>query len=431
MIKYSYTPSPVKWNNAFPAHWQFIRGKYLYKKQSRPVRNNDEVVTCFRDGMVTLRKNRRTTGFTESLKEIGYQGIRKGDLVIHVMDAFAGAIGVSDSDGKGTPVYSVCTPKMDLNNYYYAYLLRDIARRGYIQSLYKGIRERSSDFRFEVFGNQFYPVPPREEQDQIVRFLDWKVSEINRLINIKRKEIARLEELKKAVISHAVTKGLDNSVEMRNSGVAWLGIIPCHWEVSKVKHHFYIENGSDPSTVGDIPVYGSGAESFKTCGEYKCGPTVLLGRKGATLHIPHYITGKYWNVDTAFNTVAKAGCRIEMLYFYYLATLFDYEYYKTQTTLPSMTQFNYKNMTVPVPPLEEQKDILQHLDYELSKIDSTIEAKKTEIDCLREFKTRLISDVVTGKIDVRGIEIPEYEYTAEEADTDSEAEAEEFDEQEV
>ena len=153
MIDYSYTPSPVKWNDSFPVHWQFVRGKYLYQKQNRSIQNSDEVVTCFRDGMVTLRKNRRTTGFTESLKEIGYQGIRKGDLVIHVMDAFAGAIGVSDSDGKGTPVYSVCTAKMDLNNYYYAYLLRDIARRGYIQSLYKGIRERSSDFRFEVFGD--------------------------------------------------------------------------------------------------------------------------------------------------------------------------------------------------------------------------------------------------------------------------------------
>ena len=107
----NYTLSPVPWIKQMPEHWGLVRGKNLYQKMQRPTSDTDEVVTCFRDGTVTLRKNRRTTGFTESLKEIGYQGIRKGDLVIHVMDAFAGSIGVSDSDGKGTPVYSVCQVK--------------------------------------------------------------------------------------------------------------------------------------------------------------------------------------------------------------------------------------------------------------------------------------------------------------------------------
>ena len=101
-----YKDSPIAWIEKLPSHWRLVRGKNLYEKMQRPVSDTDEVVTCFRDGTVTLRRNRRTTGFTESLKEIGYQGIRKGDLVIHIMDAFAGAIGVSDSDGKGTPVYS-------------------------------------------------------------------------------------------------------------------------------------------------------------------------------------------------------------------------------------------------------------------------------------------------------------------------------------
>ena len=171
----NYTLAPVPWIEKMPLHWKLVRGKHLYQKMQRPTSNIDEVVTCFRDGTVTLRKNRRITGFTESLKEIGYQGIKKGDLVIHVMDAFAGSIGVSDSDGKGTPVYNVCQAKGDSNNQYYALLLREMARTGFIQSLYRGIRERSSDFRFEVFAAQFYPLPPRPEQGQLVRFLDWKV----------------------------------------------------------------------------------------------------------------------------------------------------------------------------------------------------------------------------------------------------------------
>ena len=100
--------SGVEWLGVIPAHWELRKGKYLYRKMNRPIYDDDEVVTAFRDGEVTLRSNRRTDGFTFSIKEIGYQGVRKGDLVIHQMDGFAGAIGVSDSDGKCSPVYSVC-----------------------------------------------------------------------------------------------------------------------------------------------------------------------------------------------------------------------------------------------------------------------------------------------------------------------------------
>src|SRR6266516_4686807 len=110
----------------------------------RPVNESDEVVTCFRDGVVTLRKNRRVRGFTEALKEIGYQGVSRGDLVIHAMDAFAGAVGVSNADGKGSPVYSVCEPTSDANAYYYAFVVREMARSQWILALAKGIRERST-----------------------------------------------------------------------------------------------------------------------------------------------------------------------------------------------------------------------------------------------------------------------------------------------
>jgi type I restriction enzyme S subunit len=126
MESYSnYRKTAIPWLNSLPSHWNEKRAKYIYEKQNRIPYETDDVITCFRDGEVTLRKNRRTTGFTESLKEIGYQGIKKGDLVIHQMDAFAGATGVSDSDGKGTPVYSVCTPKDGKNlTSYHAKVIR-------------------------------------------------------------------------------------------------------------------------------------------------------------------------------------------------------------------------------------------------------------------------------------------------------------------
>lgn len=167
------TESGVEWLGEVPGHWRIVRAKWLFQKMERPVRSHDGVVTCFRDGVVTLRKNRRVSGFTESLKEIGYQGVRRGDLVIHAMDAFAGATGVSDSDGKSTPVYAVCSPTTrDSNPYYYAYCVREMARSQWIVALSRGVRERSTDFRFAAFAEQYVPLPPRKEQLAIVRFLD-------------------------------------------------------------------------------------------------------------------------------------------------------------------------------------------------------------------------------------------------------------------
>ena len=208
-----YKESAIPWVPVIPDHWETKRAKSLFKKMERPVSDSDEVVTCFRDGTVTLRRNRRESGFTESLKEIGYQGIRPRDLVIHAMDAFAGAIGVSDSAGKGTPVYSVCTPIGEANPHFYARVLREMSRNNWIECLAKGIRERSSDFRFTEFSAQVLPVPPPDEQAGIVRFLNQADDQIQRYITGKERLIALLEEERQALIHQAVTRGLDPNVQ--------------------------------------------------------------------------------------------------------------------------------------------------------------------------------------------------------------------------
>lgn len=189
-----------------PSYWDIKKGKWLFKEEKREVKKDDEIVTCFRDGQVTLRKNRRTEGFTNAIQENGYQGIREGDLVIHNMDAFAGAIGVSDSDGKATPVYSVCTPILDgIEPKYYALLLRSYAYSGFILSLAKGIRERSSDFRFDDFRNLLLPVPPYDEQCQIVAAIENAFSEIDKSVNKHNRMIEALKERKRIIINDVVT----------------------------------------------------------------------------------------------------------------------------------------------------------------------------------------------------------------------------------
>lgn len=241
-------------------------------------------------------------------------------------------------------------------------------------------------------------LPNLKEQHRIADFLDSKCSEIDTLIENLRARMESAKEYKKAVITEAVTKGLDKDAKMKDSGVEWIGEIPEGWKYAKAKYCIEIQNGSDPHLEGNIPVYGSGAKSFKTCGEYKNGPTVLIGRKGATLHIPHYIVGKFWNVDTAFNVYTKPHYLLK--YYYYCAVSFDYKSYISQTTLPSMTQTNYENMVLPMPSLLEQQQIVSFLDYKCSEIDTLLQNYEDQISTLEEYKKSLIYEYVTGKKEV-------------------------------
>ncbi len=216
-----YKDSGLAWLGKMPSTWELCKSKYLFNRMQRPVRPQDDVITAFRDGEVTLRKNRRTEGFTQSIKEIGYQGVRVGDLLVHAMDGFAGAIGISDSEGKCSPVCSVCTPKEPSNMYmpYYGYLVRQLAVTDYITSLAKGIRERSTEFRYSEFSMLDLAVPSLDEQEKIASFLDHETSKIDTLIEKQQRLIELLTEKRQAVISHAVTKGLNPDVPMKDSGV--------------------------------------------------------------------------------------------------------------------------------------------------------------------------------------------------------------------
>lgn len=200
----------IPWIPEIPAAWQLEKAKYLYRESQRPPLPEDRIITAFRDGQVTLRENRRTEGFTLAVKEVGYQHIRAGDLVIHTMDAFAGAIGVSDSDGKSTGEYAVCEARSDrVNNYYYAYLLRCMAKRNYIYILCPSVRERAPRFRFVRFAPVLLPVPPRAEQDEIVRSIQGKESKVEEVVHKTQQSITHLHEYRSALITAAVTGQID------------------------------------------------------------------------------------------------------------------------------------------------------------------------------------------------------------------------------
>ncbi len=196
--------SKIEWLGQIPKEWKCQKLKYTIFPQNRPVFSTDEIITCFRDGIVTLRKNRREDGFTVSFTEHGYQGVEIGDLVIHGMDAFAGAIGCSDSRGKTTPVVHVCTTIG--NNRFFMFFLRYMAYSNIFMDFSNGIRIRSSDFRnFTKLGIFDVLVPPIAEQNEIADYLDAKCTEIDKLIAKKEQLVKELESYKKSLIYEVVT----------------------------------------------------------------------------------------------------------------------------------------------------------------------------------------------------------------------------------
>lgn len=245
--------SGIEWVKSIPNNWEVKKGKYCLQCVQKPVKKDDDVITFFRDGEVTLRSKRREDGFTISMKEIGYQGIDVGDLIVHGMDGFAGAIGISDSRGKASPVLNVL--ETNNNKRYIMYYLRSMAYNGIFLALSTGVRVRTCDTNWGKLRELPYIIPPKNDQDNIVIYLDSKCSEIDSLTDDIQSQIITLEEYKKSIISEVVAKGLDSNVDMKDSGIEWVGTIPKHWIVEKIKYHLQRKEPRNPGDVQVLSVY--------------------------------------------------------------------------------------------------------------------------------------------------------------------------------
>ncbi len=226
--------SGIKWAGLIPNYWKINKAKYFMTLLERPTKDDDGVITCFRNGEVTLRSNRREDGFTIATVEAGYQGIEPGDLVVHGMDGFAGAIGISDSRGKGSPTLNIldCSE----NKKYIMYLLRAMAYQNVFLAIATGIRVRTCDTSWKKLRNIDYIIPPLSEQGIISDYLDCKCKEIDTLAADIVTQIKTLEQYKRSAITEAVTKGLNPEVEMKDSGVRWIGQMPAHWDCIRGKY---------------------------------------------------------------------------------------------------------------------------------------------------------------------------------------------------
>lgn len=414
----THKASGVDWIESIPADWEIIKPKYKLNRVTRSTDDDDEVVTCFRDGVVTLRKNRREEGFTNSIQEHGYQQIRPGDLVVHEMDGFAGAIGISDSKGKSTPVYTVIEPDGRADLGYMAYLLREMSRSGKIESLARSIRERTTDFRWNMWSVINFPSPPVAEQKLISRYLDMKTSQIDSLINKIEKKIELLKEQRTSLINQYVTKGLDPNVEMKDSGVEWIGKIPKHWDITplftifeenKVKNK---EGRLDVLTLsyGKIKyrdlskLEGLIPESFDGYQVMEIESIIVRSTDLQNDHkslrvghvgVPGVITSAYLGLNPKQPMSTK--------FYYYSIHLSDLKkvLYGLGGGLRQSLRFDdFKRFPIINPPENEREKISNHLDRvdkEITDITSKLERR---ISLMEEYRHSLISSVVTGKVRV-------------------------------
>lgn len=353
-------------------------------------------------------------------KEIGYQGINEGDIVIHGMDGFAGAMGVSKSTGKGSPVLVVCTPKNNHNSRYLIFYLRTLAYNNVFLALSTGIRERSCDLKWNKISELDFLLPPIEEQKAIAEIIDRKCGEVDEMVSLQEQVIEELKAYKQSVITEAVTKGLNPTAPMKPSNIDWIGQIPTHWEQDKVSRVFKtIGSGTTPSSSDDSAYDGSinwiqsgdinGGDLFEvsnrindeTLKKYSAlyiyqAPFIIIAMYGASvgnISISH-IDGC---VNQACCVLSETSLELKFA-FYTLKSVQDYLIYKAVGGgQPNISQKTIKQLWLPVPPLSEQREIADYLDRKCADIDALIALKQQKIEDLKQYKKSLIYEYVTGK----------------------------------
>ena len=406
--------SGLQWAGDIPQYWNIAKGKHFMAVLERPVRDDDNVITCFRDGEVTLRSNRREDGFTVATVEAGYQGIEPGDLVVHGMDGFAGAIGISDSRGKGTSALNVLS--CSENKKYIMYLLRAMAYTEVFMALSTGIRVRTCDTNWKKLKSLDYLIPPADEQQCIADFLDAKCAEIDALTADIQTQIDTLEQYKRSVITETVTKGLNPNAEMKDSGIQWIGNMPAHWDVVRGKyilHYMQKPVREDDGVItcfrdGEVTLRSNRREEGFTMSDKEIGyqgidvgDLVVHGMDGFAGSIG--ISDSRGKASPVLNVLDTDQCKRYIMY--YLRSMAYSDVFLALATGIRVRSCDLRwnklaELSYPVPPLDEQNAIVKHIDSALSKAEAVIADKKAQLATLDEYKKSLIFEYVTGKKEV-------------------------------
>lgn len=407
-----YKASAITSLGNIPAHWTEDRAKYYFREMDcRSVLGTEEMLSVSHITGVTPRNQKNVTMF-KAESNVGQKICQPDDVVINTMWAWMSALGVSRHTGIVSPSYGVYRPHAAgiYDGYYLDHLLRIEKYRAEYVRHSTGIRSS----RLRLYPDKFLSMrllcPPIEEQQTIAHYLKAQNTLFNKFIRNKRRLIALLKEQKQNIINIVVTRGLDPNIKMRPSGVDWLGDIPEHWGVRKLKHIAAMKSGDNLtseqiSDEGNFKVYGGNGLRGYYHTFNKHGNFLLVGRQGALCGNVHHIQGKFWATEHAIVTAVRE--RIDIDWYFYMLIVMNLNQYSESAAQPGLSVEKIQNLRTTVPSLAEQQALVKHIKQETATIDTAISRAEREIELMREYRDRLIADVVTGQVDVRGMEAPE------------------------
>ena len=416
----SYKPSGISWIGEIPSHWEEIRMKRIFSEsEEKTVSEGGCLLSLSQYTGITPKIEGQKKGMFEAESTIGYNIVHKGQFVMNIMLAWNGSYALSEYEGIISPAYSVFNFKLECVKKYFHYLLRLQSYAGAFKTQSRGI----IDSRLRLYPNYFYQfpclVPPLEEQKRIVEYLSTKISLIDAQQRERERELRLLEELKQAEIANVVTRGLNPDVPMKDSGIPWIGKIPAHWEISTLRKFLtlFSEKGHGDkqllSVTRELGVIVRNTEDKEENHNYI--PDDLNGYK--LVKQGQFVVNKMKSWQGSYGVSNYEGIVSPA---YYVCDLeFPYKPYfslaiRSKAYIPFFSQMSkgirvdqwdlstYALKSIPfiVPPIEEQRAIVEYIERKNKAIDDMIANLRAEIDFLTEYKQRLIADAVTGQIKI-------------------------------
>lgn len=414
-------------------NWKLVPIHTIFKESDERCNNKTyELLSVTQHNGIVKQSNIGIKKDTSNDDKSKYKIVLKNSIAYNKMRMWQGAVGINEiSDGIVSPAYIVINPKQELSTKFYYYLFKtkymilQFGRYSY------GLCDDMNSLRYDNFKNIEVPFPPLSEQKTIASFLDNKCEKIENYITQKTKQITHLKELKTAIINECVAKGLDKTATFKESGIEWFGKIPSHWEVKKLKFvakcifsnvdkHTH-ENETNVLLCNYTDVYKNNIitkninfmNATATEDEIKKfllqKNDVIITKDSETpddMAVPTFVAEDFNNVLCGYHLAIvrpKEKMVGKFLYYLFMSKNFNvrFEIYSNGVTRYGLGNYIVNNSKIPLPPIEEQKQIAIHIEQKLDIIDKLIQKTTKEIDFLKEYKTSLIDEVVSGKRKVK------------------------------
>lgn len=423
-----YKDSGLPWLGGVPAHWDVRRNGRLFAQRNETGYGSLPILEVSLKTGVRVRdmddlKRKQVMSDREK-----YKRAVKGDIAYNMMRMWQGAVGVAPEDGLVSPAYVVARPYPEAEPRYFSYLFRTDAYKNEVDGFSRGIVKDRNRLYWEDFKRMPSCFPPTDEQKAIADYLDANAVKVRRFIRNRRRLIEVLNEQKQAIINRAVTRGLDPNAPLKPSGIDWLGDIPEHWIVKPLKRWVSINERVLPETTDpeysfdylDIGCVGTGRLVGKPSRiPFSDAPSRArrILQRGDTIisTVRTYLRAVWFVADDVSDLVASTGFAVlsprEGVVPEYLGLTLQSDPFINRVTAnsigiayPAIAETRLGTFHVAIPPdAREQQAIVKQVEDETAALSTWIERTQREIDLIREYRTRLITDVVTGKVDVRGL----------------------------